>query len=218
MSRSFVTGMLVLGVVTSSGCAGNAAQQGTSAGSIAERTASRRRSLASGTQIGATIIDSLSSRINKSGETVRGVVSADVRDDRGRIIIPASSPVVLVIDHLDPGNDQGQPDGRVSLVVTSVSVNGESYSVTARLDSVTHQMVGRGITKDEAARIAAGTVIGAVAGQVIGKNTQSTVIGGAIGAVAGTAVALRYAYRDVIVPAGTSIVFTLTQSLNMSAR
>jgi hypothetical protein len=218
MSRSVVTGMLVLGVVTSSGCAGNAAQQGTSAGRIAERTTSQRRTLASGTHIQAMILDSLSSRINKSGETVRGVVSSDVRDDRGRIIIPASSPVVLIIDRLDPGSDQGEPDGRLSLVVTSVSVNGESYPVTARLDSVTHQMVGRGITKDEAARIAAGTVIGAVAGQVIGKNTQSTVVGGAIGAVAGTAVALRYAYRDVIVSAGTPIVFTLTQSLNMSAR
>jgi uncharacterized protein YcfJ len=79
-------------------------------------------------------------------------------------------------------------------------------------------MKGRGITTDEAARVGAGTVIGALAGQLIGKNTKGTEIGGAVGAVAGGAVAVRYAYRDVVVSAGTPIVFTLTQSLNISAR
>ena len=43
-------------------------------------------------------------------------------------------------------------------------------------------------------------------------------IGGAIGAVAGTAVAVRYAYRDVVVSAGTPISFTLDNTLTLAAR
>jgi len=176
-------------------------------------TSSAGRTLTAGTRIEATTEDALSSRVNHSGDVVHAVVGADVKDSRGRVVVPAGSRVTLTVDHIDPGNDQNQPDGRLSLIVTSVSIDGKAVPVTAHLDPVAHQMVGRGITKDEAARIAAGTAIGAVAGQVIGKNTKSTVIGGAVGAVAGTAVAVRYAYRDVVVPAGTTITFTLTEQL-----
>jgi hypothetical protein len=176
------------------------------------------RSLSSGTRVDATIQDALSSRTNKPGETLRATVSGDVRDDRGGVVIPAGSAATLTIDQLEPGSDQVRPEGRLSLVVSSVTVNGQTYPVTANLEAVPHHLQGRGVTTDEAARVGAGTAVGAVAGQLIGKNTRSTVIGGAIGAVAGTAVAVRYAYRDVIVSAGTPIVFTLAQSLNVSAR
>ena len=176
------------------------------------------RSLASGTRVDATIQDALSSRTNKAGETLRATVSGDVRDARGDVVIPAGSTVTLTIEQLEPGSDQVRPEGRLSLVVSSVTVNDQTYPVTATLEPVPHLLQGRGVTTDEAARVGAGTAIGALAGQVIGKNTKSTVIGGAIGAVAGTAVAVRYAYRDVVVSAGTPIVFTLTQSLNVSAR
>jgi len=247
MSRSLLTGMLALGFVACSGGAakelpnqdatasspsGSAA--GSTAGSPSGGTADSRRgsvegsrrvsagssgrSLASGTRVDATIQDALSSRTNKAGETLRATVSGDVKDARGDVVIPAGSTVTLTIAQLEPGSDQVRPEGRLSLVVSSVTVNGQEHPVTANLEPVPHHLQGRGVTTDEAARVGAGTAIGALAGQVIGKNTKSTVIGGAIGAVAGTAVAVRYAYRDVIVSAGTPIVFTLTQSLNVSAR
>ena len=78
-------------------------------------------------------------------------------------------------------------------------MHGDAHPITADLEPVTHHLQGRGVTKDEAERIGAGTAIGAVAGQVIGKSTKSTVIGGAVGAIVGTAVAVHYAYRDVVV-------------------
>jgi hypothetical protein len=79
-------------------------------------------------------------------------------------------------------------------------------------------MVGRGITKDEAERIGAGTAIGAVAGRLIGKSTKGAVVGGAAGAIAGTAVAVHYAYRDVVVAANTPIRFTLSHVLEMAGK
>ena len=140
-----------------------------------------------------------------------------MKNGHGLVLIPAGSSVVLTVVQLDPGNDQIRPEGRLALAVNSVTVNGAVHPVTADLEPVTHHLQGRGITNDEAARIGAGTAIGALAGQVIGKNTKSTVVGGAVGAVAGTAVALHYAYRDVIVSSGTPIVFTLTHALRVSA-
>ena len=178
-----------------------------------ENARSTERALAAGTRIDATIEDALSSRVNHSGDVFHAVIGADVKDSRGQVVVPAGSRVALSIDHIDPGSDQNQPDGRLSLIVTSVTIDGKVVPISASLDPVAHQMVGRGITKDEAGRIAAGTAVGAIAGQVIGKNTKSTVIGGAVGAVAGTAVAVRYAYRDVVVPVGTPITLRLTQEL-----
>jgi hypothetical protein len=222
MSRSIlmgVLGVLALGAVA---CGASAAKEPSnergSAGSLPGREASTNRALARGTRIEAIIQDSLSSRINKAGETLRAIVSSDVQNASGLVVIPAGSVVSLTIAQLDPGNDQIRPAGRLSLVVTSVTVNGEPHAITATLEPVAHHLQGRGITKDEVERIGAGTAIGAVAGRLIGKSTKSTVIGGAAGAIAGTAVAVHYAYRDVIVTAGTPIGFRLAQPLSVWAK
>ena len=219
MSKSYLTGMLALGLVA---CTSGDAKEAPKGSDLAARrsadAAPAMRSVASGTRVGATLASGLSSRINKSGETLRASVSADVTDGRGRVVIPAGSTVTLTIDKLEPGSEQIRPEGRLWLIVNSVTVRGQTHPVTATLEPVPHHLQGRGVTSDEALRIGAGTAIGAAAGQAIGKDTRSTVIGGAVGAIAGTAVAVRYAYRDVIVPAGTAIVFTLTQSLQVAAR
>jgi hypothetical protein len=221
MSKALFIGALAFGLTA---CGGGEAKElpkgGTAGGGGGGGSAAATvgRSLPSGTRVSATIQDALSSRTNKSGETVHAVVSADVTDARGNVVIPAGSAATFTIDKIEPGSDQVRPEGRLMIDVASVTVRGQSYPLTATLDPIAHHLEGRGITKDEAARVAAGTAIGAGIGQVIGKNTKGTVIGGAVGAVAGGAVAVRYAYRDVIVSAGTPVVFTLGQALNISAR
>lgn len=154
--------------------------------SSTDPSASSGHSLATGKRVEATIDEEFSSRTDKAGKTVAATVSADVKDARGRVVIPSGSPVALTIETLDPGNDQIRPEGRLSLVVNSVTVNGHTYPVVADLTPVTHRMIGRGITKDEAARIGA--------------------------------VAVHYAYRDVVVAANTPITFTLSHALSVAAR
>lgn len=217
MSKSYLLGLLAIGLVA---CGEGAAKEvpGGAGRATGGSNTPATRSLASGARVNATIQNALSSRTNKPGETFQAIVSGDVTNARGTVVIPAGSTVTLTINQIEPGSDQVRPEGRLSLVVSSVTVGGRSYPLEANLDPVAHHMVGRGITTDEAARIAAGTAIGAGIGQVIGKNTKGTIIGGAVGAVAGGAVAVRYAYRDVVVSAGTPISFTIAQSLNVAAK
>jgi len=219
MSRSMVMGLLAFGAIA---CNSSAAKEPPKDSASAERMpggeASDTRTLAGGTRVEAMLQDSLTSRINRAGETVRATVTSDVKNGRDVVVIPAGSSVLLTVAQLDPGNDHIRPDGRLTLVVNSVTVSGEVHVLTAELEPVTHHLQGRGITKDEAERIGAGTILGAVAGQVIGKSTKGAVIGGAAGAIAGTAVAVHYAYRDVIVTAGTPIVFTLSKGLSIAAQ
>jgi hypothetical protein len=58
-----------------------------------------------------------------------------------------------------------------------------------------------------------GTAIGAIGGRLIGGNAKGAVIGGIVGAGAGTAVAVQTASRDVIVRPGTSVKITLRGTL-----
>jgi len=53
---------------------------------------------------------------------------------------------------------------------------------------------------------------------VISKNTKSTVIGGAVGAAGGAAVAAQTASRDVVVSTGAPVVITLTGPLTVSMK
>ena len=210
MVRSLAIGTLLMTLAACAGTEGvkSADSTGASASSGTKST-SGSPALASGTRIEATIEHELSSRVNKSGETVRAKVTSDVADGSGRVVIPAGSTVNLVIDKLEPGSDQTRPEGRLMIDVQSITVRGDTRPVDGTVGPIAHVMKGRGITKDEAGRIAIGTAAGAIVGQVIGKDTKSTVIGGAVGTVAGGAVAVRYAYRDVVVAAGTPVVITL---------
>ena len=211
MSKAWLAGVLVLGLAA---CAPAAGKE--EVGS----TVSRRTSftLASGTQVDATIQDSLSSRHNKVGETLRATVSADVKDAQGYIVIPAGSAVALRVVQLAPATNKSQKDGKLALSVSSVTVRGQVYQVNAAIASTPHKLVGRGVTAGEVEKAGGGAVIGAVAGRVIGGNTKGAVIGGAVGGAAGTAVAIHYASRDVVVTPGTQVVFSLGQALTVSAR
>lgn len=174
---------------------------------------SRTLSLASGTRIDATTQRTISSRTDKAGATFTASVSSDVKDSRGRIVVPAGSTVNLTITELQPANDKSKADGRITIEVNSVTVGGQTYGVSAGLTEMAHTLKGRGVGTTEVGKTAAGAVIGGIAGRVIGGNKQGTIIGAVVGGAAGAAVAVETANRDVVVVAGTPVVITLNGPL-----
>lgn len=217
MSKTLLAGMLVVGVVACSP-ANAKPEAGSTTTAKAVSTLPAERTLVSGRQVEARIQDSISSRHNTAGETVRATVSADVKDAYGRVAIPAGSAVVLRITQLEAATNKSDADGKIALEVSTVMVHGQGYSVNAPVEAIPHQLVGRGVTAGEVEKVGGGAVIGAVVGRVIGGDTKGAVIGGAVGAAAGTAAAVHWASRDVVVTPGTAIVFSLTHSLAVAAR
>lgn len=170
--------------------------------------------LASGTRIPVTIRDSITSRHDTTGTVISAVVASDVKDAKGNVVIPAGSPVAMhiaVITASKAGDTKGE--GRLELSITSVTVGKTAEPLDVSITDVPHKMVGRGITKGQATDVAVGTAVGALAGQLIGKNTKSTVIGGSVGAVAGGVVAVKGAQSDLVVAAGTEVSFALPRAL-----
>ena len=218
MSRSIIAGLLAFGLLACGSAESKNLADQSGASKTAATAAATSHSLASGSTIAVTIQDAISSRTNKVGDRVNGVTSANVLNEAGLVVIPGGSPVVLTITKIGAALNSGEKDGSIELTGTSVTVEGTTYDLGASVGAVPHTLEGRGVTKSAVGNVAVGTAVGAAVGQAIGKNQKSTIIGGAVGAVAGGVRAARIADRDVVVSSGTPITLTLTQSLKISAK
>jgi hypothetical protein len=178
--------------------------------------AARTTTVSSGTSVHSTMSQQLHSRTTAPNSEFKASVASDVKDASGRVAIPAGSQVTMRIVKLEPASQNVGQNGRLELAVVSVNVRGREVPISGTVGSVPHTFEGRGITKDEAARVAGGAAVGAVIGQVIGKNTKSTVIGGAVGTAAGAAVAVKYAMKDIVIAAGAPFTITLNAPVTVA--
>ena len=174
--------------------------------------------LSQGTRIDATTERTISSRTDKAGGTFTARVKSDVQDSRGRVVIPAGSTLTLTITELKAATDKTQADGKIAVVVSSVTVGSQTYPIRAQLASMPHTLKGRGVGEAEVGKTAAGAVIGGVAGGVLGGSTKGAVIGAVVGGAAGAAVAVETANRDVVVVAGTPIVVFLNEAVIVAVK
>jgi hypothetical protein len=92
------------------------------------------RTLVVGTLIEATIPSSLSGRRHQPGETLTATVSADVRNAQRWVVIPAGCPVRLRIAAGGPATNKHQADATLLLDITSVTVWGQEYPVSATVE------------------------------------------------------------------------------------
>ena len=168
------------------------------------------RTLAIGSRINATWGKSITSSSNKAGQTVTVTVMSDVKDGRGRTVIPTGAVVDLLIKEIAPATSRSDADGKLVLSVTSTTIRGRTYSLTGEVTSLPHTLQSHGVGTSEVKKVAVGTAVGSAVGQVIGRDTKATVIGGAIGAVGGAAVARETKNRELVVSAGVTVVITLT--------
>jgi hypothetical protein len=174
------------------------------------------RTADAGSFLDLSVSDTLSSRFTKAGDAFTASVVADVKDARGRVVIPVGSVVHGTVVEVKPAPDPRTP-GTLTLSLTSVSVGGSSYPIEARIDSVETVRQGRGISGGDAAKVGAGAAAGAILGRVIGKNTKGAVIGGIVGAAAGAGVAAQTKDADIVLPKGAHINATITQAVTVRA-
>src|SRR6058998_359457 len=122
--------------------------------------------LAAGTRVPATAVDTISTRTAKAGDSFSATVSQDVKDATGRVVIPAGATVSGTITAAEPA-PKPNSTGKIDLSVTSVSVRGKSYSIDASVVAMDTVMKGRGVTKADACHRAPGDLGGV--GKLLGK-------------------------------------------------
>ncbi|HEY7634166.1 MAG TPA: hypothetical protein VH763_01355 [Gemmatimonadales bacterium] len=166
-------------------------------------------SLLAGTTLATTIDREISSKTTKPGETVTATVASDVKDNHGRVVIPAGAKVTLTVTEIHESENKGDKTGKLTLTPNEVEFGGKTYSVTASAQALDRTLVDRKTNAGDIAKVGAGTAIGAVAGRVIGGSTKGAVIGGIIGGAIGTQRAIETQDRDVVVPASSRVELTL---------
>ncbi len=169
------------------------------------------RALAAGTTLTASTNAEIRSHKNKVGDTVTATVASDIKDNAGRVVIPAGSEVVLKVTAIKESENKSDKTGTLTLQPTSVSINGRSHPLSATIEGVTTELQGRGTNAGDIAKPAAGAAVGAVVGRVLGGSTKGAIIGGVLGGAVGAQRAVETKDRDVVLPQGTTVTLSLNE-------
>ena len=180
----------------------------------ASAPAAAPRALAPGTTITASTNAEIRSNKNKVGDTVTATVASDVKDNAGRVVIPAGSEVVLKVTAIKVSENKSDKTGTLTLQPTAVSINGRSYPLSATIEGVSTELQGRKTNAGDIAKPAAGVAVGAVIGRVLGGSTKGAVIGGVLGGAVGAQRAVETKDRDVVLPQGTTVTLSVSQQFS----
>jgi hypothetical protein len=165
---------------------------------------------------GATIAMASGQRMctntNVVGDRFTATILDPVQGTNG-VSIPSGATAVLEITELHQA--KGPRDSViVRFAVKSISFGGKSYDASGEIvDAAIERKAAQG--NNDGKKVAAGAALGAIAGQIFGKKTKSTVIGAAAGAAVGAGAAIATAKYDGCVPLTGRIVMKLTQPIQI---
>ncbi len=206
-----------------------APQQASSAPQLQSRPAPAARPVAAqltvpaGTEIDATLQDSLSSKTAKTGDTFTAVVAQPVNASNGEVVIPAGTVINGEVTESEQGKTLPtvRGKGRLSFRFRDITLpSHRSFPLEATLVSVHNKKAnGEGeVTSSTGGKTVAKDVgIGAGLGTVAGLLFGSALKGLAIGAIAGGGYVLATQGKDVELPAQSGMKLRLDQSLSIPA-
>ncbi|WP_353368902.1 YMGG-like glycine zipper-containing protein [Mycobacterium sp.] len=189
---------------------GNTVTEGSSAGTTAARSVG---TIASGSEISLYSGQRVCTNTYAVGDRFTASVAESVQGSNG-VAIPAGATAVIEVTSLKR-SENANDNITMEFVVRSIAFNGTTYPVTSMVTSAQVDKVRNGDASNDVRKVATGAVIGAIAGQIFGHHTKSTVIGAATGAAAGAVVAGATGKYDGCVPNGGRISLKLTQPMQV---
>ena len=164
--------------------------------------APKKMTIPSGTTLAIRLVDELDSETAQAGQTFKATLDSPLSVD-GEVVVPAGHDVQgHVIDVKSAGKFAGKSE--LSLQLDRISVGNRSYNI--QTDQYRREGSSRG--KSTAKKVGAGAAIGAIIGGIAGGG-KGAAIGAGAGAAAGTGVAYATGKEQAVVPAETTISFTV---------
>lgn len=145
------------------------------------------------------------------GDRFTASVAESVQGSNG-VAIPAGATAVIEVTSMKR-SENANDDIQFEFIVRSIAFNGKTYPINSTVTYAQVEKVRNGDASNDGKKVATGAVIGAIAGQIFGHKTKSTVIGAATGAAAGAVVAGMTGKVDGCVPSGGRISLRLTQPM-----
>ena len=140
---------------------------------------------------GTTLLLTSNSKVctntNRVGERFSATVANAVTGANGATI-PAGATATVEITQLDR-SENARDKIQMGFKVVSVTFGGRTYAVAATTESADVSRVRNEPASKDRQKVIGGAVVGAIAGQILGKDTKGTIIGAAAGAGAAAATA-----------------------------
>ncbi len=149
-----------------------------------------------GTEVKIRLRGDVSSQTAAVGDEIEGELAEAVVAD-GRVALPEGSSVHGVVRDVQALKKIGG-QARLTLDFESVEVEGQRFTISAEFTRS-----GKSETGKDAATIAAGTIIGTILGNQTGHGGRGRLVGGLLGAGAGTAIAAETKGQRIELPRGT---------------
>jgi hypothetical protein len=191
---------------------GNTVTEGSTAGAGAA-SARAVGMIASGSEISLYSGQRVCTNTYAVGDRFTASVAESVQGTNG-VAIPAGATAVIEVTSLKR-SENANDNITMEFVVRSIAFNGTTYPVSSTVTSAQVDKVRNGDASNDVRKVATGAVIGAIAGQIFGHHTKSTVIGAATGAAAGAVVAGATGKYDGCVPNGGRISLKLNQPMQV---
>lgn len=209
----FLTLAALAALTATAGCSGAQAADDTPKAGVSTATTNRTvtysRVLATGSVLDLRNAVRISSSTNHVGDPVSATFASAALNSRGDTVIPAGSTLSGNITAIGISGSPSSP-GTLKLALNTLTIGSRNYPVQVDITSLATHLDKAGVTTSDAAKVAAGAVVGGVAGRLIGHNTTGTLIGAGAGAAAGAVYAHQTRDRDIVLLDGNVIGATLT--------
>lgn len=169
-----------------------------------------------GTTFTVELDETLSAENTDVGDRFTASVTEDIRDGT-EVIVPEGSKVTGRITGVDESEGVGD-QAAMRVVFETINVNGTDHALAADVTDVDVSLTDRRNVDDTTEKVAAGAAAGAIVGAIIGGDLRDILVGGALGAGAGTIISLGTGDVASSLPAGSELDLRVTQRVAMSNR
>jgi hypothetical protein len=173
------------------------------------------RTLPSGTSVEVTLDQEIGTKVSKVGDTFTATVANAIVAQNGATVVPAGAKVYGKVTGVDNSDRVGDA-AVIKVDFERIAVAGQDHPFNAKVTATNLQTRG-GDTRNETLKKAGiGAAAGAVLGAVLsGGDLDKILLGGALGAAAGTAISLGMGDTEAVLPAGTRMTLQTTQMVTL---
>jgi hypothetical protein len=175
-------------------------------------TPANARTLPAGAMMDLTLDQQLGTRTSHTGDQFSATVATAVIAQNGRTAIPSGARVWGHVSGVTAANNATETAALV-LDFDSLTFGARTYPYKANIVATNLQKQGAS-TSETVKSAAIGAAAGAVLGAVLsGADRDKILLGGGLGAVAGTAISLGKGGENAVLPAGSHLSVQTTQTV-----
>ena len=171
------------------------------------------RTLPSGTNVTVRLDQEIGTKASKVGDIFTATVVEPIVAQNGQTVVPSGAKVHGTVTGLDNSDHAGEP-AAIKVNFERIAMHGTTYPFEAKVTATNLETRGADTRSETLKKAGVGAAAGAVLGGILsGGDLDKILLGGAIGAAAGTVISLGTGDVEAVLPAGTRMTLQTTRTV-----